>query len=120
MKTRVLLSDEWARLNETGAVFYAGLVPDRDAWVVVTEDQGKIIGAMTVFKGMHYEGMWTDPERRNPGVIRSLLRCAGNIAKYDEQRIVFATADDDKMSGIMERLGGKLVPSKTFVLPVGS
>jgi hypothetical protein len=96
-----------------------GLVP-KDVWVVVVEDGEEIIGALTVFKGMHFEGLWTAPERRNAGVIRGLLRMAGGIAREDEQRIVFATADDEKMSGIMERLGGARIPSETYVLPVGS
>ena len=120
MTARVLPPEEWDRLTATEAPHYANLVPSRDAWIVVAEDGDEIIGVLTIFKGMHFEGLWTTPERRNAGVIRSLLRTAGGIAREDEQRIVFATADDEKMSGIMQRLGGARLPSETYVLPVGS
>lgn len=97
----------------------APYLPPSDVDVVVVEEDGKIVAAWTVMNVVHLEGVWVDPEHRRAGVVRSLIRTALAKARDRGQHWAFTGANDDHTRDIITRMGGKLVPMETWVLPLG-
>ena len=111
----MLPPEEYARLERTGIPLFPGVSPE-DVSVVVVEDKGKVVACMTVLRATHFEGAWIDPEHRNAGVTRSLLRMASEIAGSEW---VFAGAADDHMRDVLGRLGAVMLPMDAYVLSLG-
>lgn len=117
MRARILRPEEWSRLDNAPLLPY---VRPENAAVVVVEDDGQIVAALTVLQVTHFEGLWVSPERRgNPGVMRSLLRLASALVSARSEKWVFGGAADDRTRGFMERLGGKQVPMELYALWMG-
>lgn len=119
MRARVLPASEYARLERTGMPLFPGVRPE-DVDVVVVEDGEKVVACMTVLRATHFEGAWIDPEHRNAGVTRALLGLATALAECRGSQWVFAGAEngDERMRGILARLGGTRAPMDTYVLPL--
>lgn len=117
MIARVLEPEEWGRLGEGQIPPLFPYVEPRNIAVVVVEDEGKIVATMTVLQATHIEGTWIDGEHKH--VARSLLRLATTVAKAGGARWAFTGACDDKVRRIIERLGGRLIPMDTWVMPLG-
>jgi hypothetical protein len=75
---------------------------------------------MTVLRATHFEGAWIDPEHRNAGVTRGLMRLAADIARerWDNQW-VFAGSADERMTDVLGRLGAVRVPMDTYMIGLG-
>jgi ribosomal protein S18 acetylase RimI-like enzyme len=121
VRTCILGPDEWPKVEQSGlGALLPYIAAGNVAVVVVEDDAGKVLACMSVLQATHLEGAWVDPEyRKNPGVVRALLRQAGAIAEARGESWVFAGAADDVMRTYLWRLGGARVPMDTFCLPVG-
>jgi hypothetical protein len=119
MRTRILPPEEWAQLERTNVPTFPGVRPE-DSAIVVVEDGDKVIACMTVLRATHFEGTWIDPEHRNAGVTRGLLRLATAVGKSWGTEWVFTGAanEDDHTKSLIGRLGGVLLPMSTYVLPL--
>ena len=87
-----------------------------DAQVVVVESEGRIVASMTVLRMTHLEGTWVDPEHRNAGTVRALLRAAGEAARKWSNGWVVTSADDDQVRGILGRMHAVKLPVDTYLL----
>src|SRR5262245_54852100 len=106
MIIRILPPTEWLRLRGEDLTFLRQ-VPADDATVIVVEEGQRIVASMHVVRATHIEGAWIDPEFRNAGVTRGLCRKAWDEARKTGVRWAFTGAADDRMRGILERLGAK-------------
>ena len=119
MIARILPPEEWKRLEPVQIPSLFPFVRPEDIAVIVVEDEGKVIASLSVLKATHMEGLWIDPQRRNAGVIRALLRQASAMARVWGNGWVFGAAGDDCMRKILTRIGGTKIPVDAFVLPLG-
>lgn len=126
MNCRILPPDEWHKLAGTDLELVTEHANQDGLAVIVVEDGEKIVARWCVFQATHFEGIWIDPEYRGRlGVVRPLLRQAFAFPQMRGEQWVFSgaerTADgvDEKVAGLLERLGGKPVPVQFYALPVG-
>lgn len=116
MKARILPPDEWSRLERTQIPMLPGVKP-ADIDVVVVEDEGKVVACLSVLKITHFEGLWIDPERGNGlGAPKALLRLALALTEKCGSDWVWAGAADDRMRGILSRVGAVKLPVDSYVL----
>ncbi len=123
MKARILRPEEWQRINSPGLPeLLAYTEPQNIAVVVVENDDKEIVASVSALQVTHFEGLWIKPEERgNAGVFRALIRQAYAVPRTRKEQWVFAGAEDgnDQMGALCERLGGKPLPLKFYVMPVG-
>lgn len=116
MKARILPQSEWGRLAATNLCELLEKVGPDEVDVVVVEDGDTVIACIGVLRATHFEGAWIEPEHRNAGVTRALLRLASEVAST---RWVFAGAAEDHMRSILDRLGGVRLPMDTYIVDLG-
>jgi len=123
MRARVLEPQEWQRINSPGMPALLAYTEPQNVDVVVVENSSdEIVASVCAMQVTHFEGLWIKPEERgNAGVFRALIREAYSLPKSREERWVFGGAEDgnDQMDALCERLGGKALPVKFYVMPVG-
>jgi hypothetical protein len=123
MKARVLEPHEWVRVTNPGLPeLLAYTEPQNISVVVVEDEEGEIVASVCALQVTHFEGLWLDEEHRgNAGVFRALIREAYALPRSREERWVFGGAEDgnDQMSALCTRLGGRALPVKFYVMPVG-
>lgn len=119
MRTRVLEPEEFDRLEVTGMPEIPDVRPEDMTHVVVEDDAGDVVGALTVLRVTHWEGAWIHPKHRNAGVVRGLLEMAEAVSECRGSRFVFAGAADERMRDILTRLGGSRVAMDTYALKLG-
>lgn len=116
---RILPPEEWSKLERTQIPNLGRFVRPEDIAVVVVEDEGKVIACLSVLKATHFEGLWIDPERRNAGVVRSLLRQATAMARVWSNGWAFGGAADECMGKFLGRLNGVKLPMDLYMMPLG-
>jgi hypothetical protein len=120
VRARILSTEEWPKVEHLDMPPIIPFVsPENIAIVAVEDDAGKVIACMSVLQVTHFEGAWVDPEHRNAGVVRALLRLASALPIARGESWVFGGADSEQMRDVLQRLGGVEVPMSTFILPVG-
>jgi ribosomal protein S18 acetylase RimI-like enzyme len=120
VRARILSTEEWQKVEHLDMPPIIPFVsPENIAIVAVEDDAGKVIACMSVLQVTHFEGAWVDPEHRNAGVVRALLRLASALPIARGESWVFGGADSEQMRDVLQRLGGVEVPMSTFILPVG-
>jgi ribosomal protein S18 acetylase RimI-like enzyme len=120
VRARILSTEEWQKVEHLDMPPIIPFVsPENIAIVAVEDDAGKVIACMSVLQVTHFEGAWVDPEHRNAGVVRSLLRLASALPIARGESWVFGGSDSEQMRDVLQRLGGVEVPMSTFILPVG-
>lgn len=118
--TRVLPPHEWPKVEQSGIAALAKYVRPEDIRVVAVEDDsGKVVACMGVLRAVHLEGAWIDPEYRNAGVTRALLRASNAVAAEWAGDMVFAGAADEHMRDVLDRLGASSLPVEWYVLRLG-
>lgn len=117
MRTRVLGPAEWYRLDATNLPPLMAMMRPQDCVPIVVEsDEGEILASLAVLRVAHLEGMWVNPEHRNAGVVRSLIRGVVPIAREWSNGWAFGGAADEKMRAILNGLGGVKVPMDLYAL----
>lgn len=122
MKSRVIKQSEWASIRpENAAPCFPYVDPDNVDVVVVEDDGGKVVGAMTVLRATHFEGAWIDPAHRNAGVTRAMLRLASSIAMSRGDQWVFGGREtgDENMLGVLHKLNAQHLPMELYAIWVG-
>ena len=111
MTTRILPPEEYARLEGIGP---AKLLPFTPMDVIVTEDGGRITGALGLLPILHAEGFWIDPEARGKaGVFRALRRELFSRADW----VMAGSQDGDTaMESMLTRMGAVRVPMSVWIL----
>jgi ribosomal protein S18 acetylase RimI-like enzyme len=114
--TRILPHDEWQRIAWTEAApAWASLDPARNT-VIVTEDDGVIVGCVVLMQTLHAEFLWIAPEHRGrTAVARRLLSRLVTEAKAWGARTVLGSAMSFQMQDILGRLGRQL-PGEHYVM----
>lgn len=92
------------------------LPPHRVKTVVVEED-GRVIGTMSVLLVSYIESAWLDRDHRNAGVVRAMVRKAWDLASDDGATWGFSAAADDGVAKVLTRLGGTELPARFFLMP---
>lgn len=118
MISRVLPPSEWKRLETVPMPTMLDYVRPEDIDVCVVEDADRIVACWSVLRVVHLEGVWVDPAYRKAGVVRGLIRKAFERAADGGRRWAFTGADDDRVRRIIERIGGRMIPMDTWVLPL--
>jgi len=111
MHARILRPEEWARLEASRLPELLPYCRPQDVAIVAVEDGAQLAACMAVLKVTHFEGVWVAPEHRgNPGVMRPLFRLAGAIPSMRGEHFALGAAahGDERMRGLMERLGTRL------------
>lgn len=95
----------------------AQVLPPELVRTVVVEEGGKVVATMSVMQVPYIEAVWLDPEHRNAGVVRALVRSTWNAAMETGAKWGFSAAADDAVASILSRLGGKPLPVSLYVMP---
>jgi GNAT superfamily N-acetyltransferase len=119
MKARILTVDEWGKLDQTQLPALLPFVSPENIAIVVVEDEGEVVASMAVLRATHFEGAWIKPTHRNAGVTRALLRHATALARVRGEHWVFGGSADERMTHLMEKLGGQQVPMELYALWLG-
>lgn len=121
MRSRILDPAEYDKLEPTNMPPLFPFVKPEDIQVVVVEDDdGKLLAAMTVLRVVHFEGAWINPENKGMGATRSLLRLACDVARGWNDRFVMGGAEtsDSTMHEVCSRLGGSYMPMNLYSIPL--
>lgn len=74
LSSRLLNNDEWHKL-EAFKEHFGGFPPSpHQADIVVVEDEGVIVGILTLETVIHIGPMWTHPKYRSGGVLARLVK----------------------------------------------
>lgn len=113
MLTRLLPSDEWPRLSETGmAPLAESLHPAMDE-VIVVEDGDTIIGTWSFKIVPHVEGLWiADAHRGKPAVGRHLWTAMLKHARARGARVVMTGAIDENVKALLAHVGAEPMPAQ--------
>jgi N-acetylglutamate synthase-like GNAT family acetyltransferase len=119
MTSRILPPSEWPKLDEAGAeTVWPMLDPDR-AQILVIEDQGQIVGTLTLMSVLHAECLWIKPSHRGQyGVGKRLLDAMWTAARGQGVKALWSGSISDTMTNILHRIGASEVPGRSFVFPV--
>ncbi len=117
MTSRILPPEEWPRLPD-GATVWPLMDPARGQILVVEED-GAIVGTLTLLQVTHAECLWIAPShRRRFGVMKRLLDGMWTVARALPVRAIWSGALSDTMRDILTRIGGVPVPGDSYVFAV--
>jgi N-acetylglutamate synthase-like GNAT family acetyltransferase len=117
--SRVLPPQDWPLLDEVGAETVWKLLDPSLAQILVIEDDGQIVGTLTLMSVLHAECLWIKPShRRGYGVIKRLLDGMWSAAHTKGVSALWAGSTSDTMTNILHRIGASEVPGKSFVFPV--
>lgn len=119
MTSRLLPPDQWPRLDEAGAETVWRLLDPRHAEILVIEDEGQIVGTLTLMTVLHTECLWIKPShRKGYGVMKRLLDGMWSAAHVKGVTALWSGSMSDTMTNILHRLGASEVPGRSFVFPV--
>lgn len=122
MKVRILKPEEYGRLDDAEHLQIWPYVNPADTVVVAVENnEGRIVGQMTVTKMTHFESVWIAPEYRgNPAVVRALLGESILVAEATGVKWVVCGAEDgnERMESYLRRLHGAPLPARFYAVPI--
>ena len=96
----------------------ASVMPPGRTKTVVVEDEGRVVGTMSVMNVPYIEGTWVDQEHRTPGVLRALLRATWDLAREDGHTWAWSACADDAVATILSKLGGAVMPMSVYAVPL--
>jgi hypothetical protein len=120
MTTRILPPEEWHRLDRTGMCDALRYVEPADVQVVVVERDGEIVGAWSVLRIVHLEGVWIAPAYRSKGSVAGrLLRATFEAARRWAPRWVMTGSTSPDVSGLLTKhLRAVHIPMDTYIVPM--
>jgi ribosomal protein S18 acetylase RimI-like enzyme len=118
--TRVLPRAEYDRIAHLDVAGFLPYVAGDDVQIVVVEQDERIVGAWSVLRVVHFEGVWIDPAYRGRvGVARRLLTATMRAAQQWSSRFAFTgAATDDVRRLITKHLRGVHIPMDTYAVPI--
>lgn len=121
MTTRTLPCEEWPKLAESGMLEALRFMRPEDAQVIVVEDGGRIVGAWSVLRVTHLEGVWIAPAyRKGASVAKRLLTSTLHAARQWASPWAFTGAQTPEVAALLtDHLGAVRVPMETYVVPLG-
>lgn len=120
MTRRILLPEEYAKLEGTPLGEVWRTLPTAGVTVIVVEDAaGAIVSHWTSFQCLHAENVWVAPEHQKRGVaVRHLLEGMRDVAD-EAGAVAFVTASaSDEVTRLLERLGATRLPGIAYSVPV--
>jgi hypothetical protein len=120
LTTRLLPADEWDRLDGHEALGGYPLPPAEAAQIVVTEDEGSIVGVWVIVQVLHLEPAWVEPSHRGGLIVGRMWRLLKQTLRSRGARVAFAFADRDDIRGYLGRLGLQPSTFSTFIYQDGS
>jgi len=119
MTSRILPFAEWPKLDEAGAETVWALLDPSRAQILVIEDEGEIVGTLTLLNVLHAECVWIKPShRKGYGVMKRLLDSMWAGARAQGVRALWSGSLSETMTNILHRIGASEVPGRSFVFPV--
>lgn len=119
MTSRVLPPEEWAKLDAVGAETVWPMLDPLRAQILVIEDEGRIVGTLTLMSVLHAECLWIAPSHRKGfGVAKRLLDGMWTSARAHGVRALWSGSLSETMTNILHRIGASEVPGRSFVFPV--
>lgn len=119
MTSRMLPPEQWPLLDEAGAETVWKLLDPARAQILVIEDQGQIVGTLTLMNVLHAECLWIKPShRKGYGVAKRLLDGMWAGARAAHVKALWSGSMSDVMTNILHRIGASEVPGTSFVFPV--
>lgn len=120
VKVTLLPQEEWKRIQDASAPYFLPFVDPQQSSVIAVEDGEKVVASISVLTVTMLEGLWIDPQYRNPGVARALMRFATEEAqKRCPNSWALCALGSDEMREMVKRVGGLEVPNTLHVLPLG-
>jgi len=87
--------------------------------VAVEADDGTLLGCWGLTPVLHAEGVWVcEAERKRGQVQRRLLHGMRELVAEAGATGVWTGAEDENVAALIERLGGKAIPFRSFFLPL--
>jgi GNAT superfamily N-acetyltransferase len=116
--TRTLPREEWGRLGETAIPSVLPFVRPDDIEVVVVEHADRIVGAWSVIRIVHLEGVWIAPEYRGKGTVAGrLLKATLDVARRWAGQWVLTGSDSEHVRQLIEKhLGGVRIPMDVYAV----
>lgn len=116
---RVLDQDDWHELVGTDLEPILATLPADTRIVVVSTDDGAIVGTWAVIRYVHVEGLWIAPEHRKRGRVGMLL-LAGmrTLARAWGTKVVLTGALSEDVRDLIIHQGGQPLPGEHFVMPI--
>lgn len=119
MTSRVLPPEQWPLLDEAGAETVWQMLDPSRAQILVIEDEGEIVGTLTLMSVLHAECLWIKPShRRGYGVMKRLIDGMWGAARTQGFKALWSGSMTDTMTDILHRIGASEVPGKSYVFPV--
>lgn len=119
MTSRILPPEQWPLLDEAGAETIWPMLDPSRAQILVIEDEGQIVGTLTLMSVLHAECLWIKPShRRGYGVIKRLLDGMWAGARAERVHTLWSGSISDTMTNILHRIGAVEVPGRSYVFPV--
>lgn len=115
--TRRLPPEEWARLDQTEAGWFAHHLP-AGSHVIAVERDGALIGSWIAMPIWHAECVWIAPAYRGRSSVARRLWTAMRalMTELGIAQIATSAAADDVRT-LIAHLGGQLVPGELYMLP---
>ena len=116
MTTRLLPSDEWAKLaiTEVGPVW--SWLPPNARVVVVEDEEQQLMGCHVLLPVWHLEGLWIAPDhRRRTSVARRLWSRVQQEARSLGVTQLVTAAADDTVKGLLTHVGAIPLPDHFVV-----
>ena len=120
MIARVLERREWGLIPPDHAPVLSAKLPAENSRVVVVEHEGQIVGGLSRIMIPHLEGLWISKAHRgNPVLAMALVEAAFAEVRKTGADWAWGASITPEVSDIIARVGGKELPVKSFIIPVG-
>lgn len=112
---RLLPSAEWSRLP----VPELAAMDPAHGQVIAVEQDGRVVACWGILMALHVEGLHIEPSHRHhAGVARALLTKMVETLKTWGAGEVLTQALTQDVETLLEKAGGRVVPGRTWVIPV--
>lgn len=119
MTSRILDPSDWHRLVGTEVEHVWPLLNPEQTQILVIEDEGEIVGTLTLVSIWHAECLWIHPDyRKGCGVMRRLIDGMWNTAHRLGAKRLWSGSLSDATTNILHRLGAHEIPGRSFSFPV--
>lgn len=109
---RLLEPSEWERLTPLLPYFPGTFPSSSQAQILVAEDQGEIVGLITLELVIHVGPCWVKPSHRGKGIFTSLIK--NSLGMFPGLRGAIFFTNNKKMVSLMTKLGLNRILAQAF------